>query len=141
MPDSIGDVKLLKKPVEECREIIKKADLRIESIGAKIRDEGVYPKDGLSEISHLAGLFGQRLWFYNKTTGYTDKIKISDSCIGCGLCADKCPMNNIKIEDGKAVAGSDCTMCYRCINNCPKQAITLLGKKVHVQYKCDIILS
>ncbi|MBQ2294367.1 MAG: 4Fe-4S binding protein [Spirochaetales bacterium] len=25
---------------------------------------------------------------------------------------------------------NQCTMCYRCVNNCPKQAITLLGKKV-----------
>lgn len=25
---------------------------------------------------------------------------------------------------------NQCTMCYRCINNCPKQAMTLLGKTV-----------
>lgn len=34
------------------------------------------------------------------------------------------------MKDGKAIGKDKCTMCYRCINQCPKQAITLLGKKV-----------
>lgn len=42
----------------------------------------------------------------------------------------KRPLNNIKIVDKKVVQNNQCTMCYRCINNCPKQAMTLLGKKV-----------
>lgn len=41
-----------------------------------------------------------------------------------------CPMGNICIKEGKAVSGDKCTMCYRCVNQCPKHAITLLGKKV-----------
>ena len=28
------------------------------------------------------------------------------------------------------VQNNQCTMCYRCINNCPKQTMTLLGKMV-----------
>jgi ferredoxin len=39
-------------------------------------------------------------------------------------------MNNIKVVDKKVVQKNQCTMCYRCINNCPMQAITLLGKRV-----------
>ena len=35
--------------------------------------------------------------------------------------------------DEKAVSNNRCTMCYRCVNNCPKRAITLLGKKVVMQ--------
>jgi ferredoxin len=37
------------------------------------------------------------------------------------------------MKDGKVVAGGRCTMCYRCISHCPKQAITLLGKQVYEQ--------
>ena len=48
----------------------------------------------------------------------------------CGKCEKLCPMNNIKIVDNKVVQNNQCTMCYRCINNCPKQAMTLLGKNV-----------
>ena len=133
MPDSIGDCKALKKSHEQNKEIIAKADKRIIDAASKMR-AGKYPKEGLSFTSHLAGLFGQRLWFYNKTTGYTDKLKIDPSkCIGCGLCAKNCPTQNIRIEDGKAVASAQCTMCYRCVDFCPKQAVTLLGKTLHEQ--------
>ena len=133
MPDSIGDVKLLKKSVEDNHKTIMETDARIEKIGKQILDEKKYPQDGLSFAAHMAGLFGQRLWFYNMTKGYSDKLKISNSCVGCGICVQKCPMDNIHIENGKAVASNKCTMCYRCINSCSKQAITLLGKKVHEQ--------
>ena len=39
-------------------------------------------------------------------------------------------MKNLNIENNIVKAGNQCTMCYRCINICPKQAITLLGKFV-----------
>ena len=118
MPDSIGDCKALKKSKEQNKAIIEKADKRIIDAARKIR-EGNYPKEGLSFAAHLAGLFGQRLWFYNKTTGYKDKLKIDPAkCIGCGICAKNCPTQNIKIEDGKAVSSDKCTMCYRCVNHC-----------------------
>ena len=133
MPDSIGDCKALKKSHEQNKEIIAKADKRIIDAASQMR-AGRYHKEGLSFASHLAGLFGQRLWFYNKTTGYTDKLKIDPSkCIGCGLCAKNCPTQNIRIEDGKAVSSDQCTMCYRCVDFCPKQAVTLLGKTLHEQ--------
>ena len=133
MPDSIGDNKLLKKPIETSKQMVKDADIRIEKIVEQIKETGRYPQEGLSFFAHLAGLFGQRLWFYNKTTGYSDKVKINDACIGCGLCAKNCPMNNLSIKGGKAVASDKCAMCYRCLNTCPKQAITILGKQVYEQ--------
>ena len=133
MPDSIGDCKALKKSKEQNKAVIDKADKRVAEAAKQIR-EGNYPKEGLSFAAHLAGLFGQRLWFYNKTTGYTNKVKIDPSkCIVCGICAKNCPTKNIRIENGKAVASSKCTMCYRCINHCPKQAMTLLGKTLYEQ--------
>ncbi len=133
MPDSIGDCKALKKSKEQNKAIIDKADKRIIDAARKMR-EGNYPKEGLSFAAHLAGLFGQRLWFYNKTTGYKDKLRIDPAkCIGCGICAKNCPTQNIKIEDGKAVSSDKCTMCYRCVNHCPKQAMTLLGKTLYEQ--------
>ena len=136
MPDSIGDCKALKKPREQNKAVIEKADKRIIEAASQIR-AGKYPKEGLSFASHLAGLFGQRLWFYNKTTGYCDKVKISDACIGCGLCVRSCPMNNLAINDGKAIASDKCAMCYRCLNICPKQAITILGKQVYEQCRYE----
>lgn len=77
MPDSVCDSKLLKKSIEENKQIVKNADKCIEQIAEQIR-QGKYPQEGLSLISHIKGLFGQRLWFYRKTRGYTDKLKITD---------------------------------------------------------------
>ena len=136
MPDAVCDSKLLKKGIEQNKEIIRQADKKIENIAEQIK-QGTYPQEGLSLIAHMAGLFGQRLWFYRKTTGYTDKLKISDDCTGCGLCVPLCPMKNILIKDGRAVAGNRCTMCYRCISHCPQKAITLLGDAVVEQCRYD----
>ena len=136
MPDAVCDNKMLKKPLEENKRIVREADAKIEETASKIR-EGKYPQDGLSFVSHVAGLMGQRLWFYNKTTDYSSKLKISDACIGCGLCAKACPMGNLRIEAGKAVSNGKCAMCYRCISSCPKQAITLLGNKVYEQWRYE----
>ena len=136
MPDSVCDSKLLKKSVEENRQIIKLADKRIEKAAGQMK-QGKYPQEGLSFIAHIMGLFGQRLWFYRKTTGYTDKLKINDSCIGCGLCSKNCPMNNIQMEGNRAIPGNRCTMCYRCISSCPQKAITLIGDTVHEQCRFE----
>lgn len=46
-----------------------------------------------------------------------------DTCIGCGKCAKLCPLNNIKITDGKPVWSNQCTHCMACIGNCPVEAI------------------
>ena len=137
MPDAVCDSKMLKKSLAENRRIVREADAKIEKAVSDIRNSGKYPREGLSFPAHLAGLFGQRLWFYGKTTGYSGKLKISDACIGCGLCASNCPMGNLRIEDGRAVNLGRCAMCYRCISTCPQQAITLLGKKVVEQCRCE----
>jgi iron-sulfur protein len=137
MPDAICDSKLLKKSLEENRRIVHEADEKIDKATSDIKQDGRYPKEGLSFFAHMAGLFGQRLWFYKKTADYSKKLKISDSCIGCGLCASNCPMGNLSIQNGKAVNFGKCAMCYRCISTCPKKAITLLGKEVVEQCRYE----
>ena len=132
MPDSVCDSKLLKKSLEENKKIIISADEKIEKIAYEIKN-GKYPREGINFFSHMLGLFGQRLWFYRKTSSYSDKLKISDGCIGCGLCSKICPMKNISMCNGKAVASNKCTMCYRCISQCPQRAITLIGDTVQEQ--------
>ena len=48
----------------------------------------------------------------------------TDKCIGCGKCAKLCPLNRIKIVDGKPVwSGKSCAHCMSCIQNCPTEAI------------------
>ncbi len=130
MPDSIADEKALKRSLEKNKELVMEAGKKIDAAVYAMKN-GKVPQEGMGFLYHLAGLFGQRLYFYNKTKQYTDKVKIdTDKCVGCGKCVKLCMMNNLNIENGVAKAGDRCTMCYCCINICPKQAITLLGKNV-----------
>ena len=130
MPDCIGDVKVLKKPIEENIEIIKEADDKIK-ITVEAFKRQKYSQDGLKFINHLSGLFGQRLWFYKKTHKLRNKLKINyDKCISCGKCVNICPMKNIRMIENKPISQNNCTCCYRCISNCPKKAITLIGNEV-----------
>lgn len=137
MPDSISDEKALKRPIEENRLLVANAGKKAAEAARNTR-KGTPPQDGIGPFCHLAGLFGQRLYFYNQTKHYTDKLKInSSSCIGCGQCAAVCPMKNITVVDGSAKSGDQCTMCYRCISRCPQQCITLLGKRVVEQCRLE----
>ncbi len=51
------------------------------------------------------------------------KFYAKDSCSGCGLCADKCPLGNIEFAAGKPKWKGDCTHCMACIAYCPEEAI------------------
>jgi len=50
-------------------------------------------------------------------------ITSDENCVGCGTCERVCPMNNIKIVDGKSIIGDVCTTCLACFHWCPVEAI------------------
>ena len=130
MPDSIGDVKLLKHSLEQNRDTIRKSEEKARK-AARLLKERRARKEGIGFLPRMAGLFGQRLYFGHMTKEYSKNLKIDpEKCVGCGVCERLCPMKNISVEEGKAVQNERCAMCYRCINRCPKQAITLLGKEI-----------
>ncbi len=139
MPDAIGDVSMLKKPMAKNLATIKQTEQKI-AHAVESSKNGRYPKDGLYFWHFLAGLFGQRLWFIPTVKALRSKLKIDASkCSGCGVCATGCPTKSIAIQKGKAVfAPGSCTLCYRCVNHCPARAITLIGKRVLEQCRYDL---
>jgi ferredoxin len=54
---------------------------------------------------------------------FASKLIIDRTCTGCGLCAGHCPVNNIEIKDRKPLFNDRCIMCFRCIYDCPSNAI------------------
>jgi flavodoxin len=51
------------------------------------------------------------------------RIRVSDACNGCGLCADSCPSDNITMVDKRPCFGSSCYFCMNCLYCCPQKAL------------------
>ncbi len=48
-----------------------------------------------------------------------------EKCVGCGSCESVCPVEAIKMENGKAKVSGDCIECGACVGECPVEAISI----------------
>lgn len=64
-----------------------------------------------------------------KPTSYFSLIRVkvdTDKCISCGKCKRVCPMDvEMTNNSRKRVNGTECILCFECIDECPKKALYL----------------
>ena len=73
---------------------------------------------------------------YNGTMRRTAHFRVEDSCVGCGLCAKKCPVQAIEMREKRPTwVQEKCTLCLGCLHRCPRFSIQY-GKNTrrHGQY-------
>jgi flavodoxin/ferredoxin len=55
---------------------------------------------------------------------YSKTFRASSKCDNCGICIEKCPINNIsEKKNGKPKWNSNCMLCATCELICPKDAV------------------
>ncbi len=96
-------------------------NLMIKPVTNGLREKAKEPTESKLEYSELIPL--------------TDKsIVVDEKCIGCGICANVCPVENIKIVDKKPLFQHRCEMCFACDEWCPHGAIRHWSRSGDVKY-------
>ncbi|MBR4858229.1 MAG: EFR1 family ferrodoxin [Clostridia bacterium] len=115
---------------DKIEKINKKADKTITAVIRKIKNS----KNGNCDFYRLP--FCQGFYKDYENMRRTETLSVNDNCIGCGKCAELCPVDAIEMRNGKPVwVKEKCAMCLGCLHRCPEFAIHR-GKKtaLHGQY-------
>jgi len=67
------------------------------------------------------------------------RIRVSESCNGCGLCAESCTSGNITMNAGNPTFDSKCFLCMNCFYTCPQKALRPgIGKMAVLKVGLDL---
>ena len=127
MPESYIGLPFMDVDPKE-REIRKKENAAQEL--AVVCEEIFDRKEGISRL-----VKGPIPWFFTKVVGgFFENILITDKrfhvekdrCVKCGICANVCPVGDIKGGHGEYpvwLHHKDCLTCFTCYHHCPHHAI------------------
>jgi Fe-S-cluster-containing hydrogenase component 2/flavodoxin len=62
-------------------------------------------------------------WWKSRVLKGDSDFKVTPACNSCAICEKVCPVNNIKIENGRPVWLHNCQECLSCLHFCPQVAI------------------
>lgn len=104
-----------------CKTIMEKARPQIAALAGQIQRGEHFPDIPMSVGSKL--LSGPVNVLFYPLFVHDQGFHVSGNCISCGKCAQRCPLNNITLTNGKPVWNGSCTHCMACIGGCPVEAI------------------
>ena len=106
---------------EEAEQILEAAVPVLSETARRIKNRAHLPEKKISIIDRLkSGIVNTCFYtFCVKAKGF----RITESCTGCGACQRLCPLDNIRMKEGRPVWGKNCTHCMACICRCPEEAI------------------
>ena len=127
MPESYIGLPFMDVDPKE-REIRKKENAAQEL--AVVCEEIFDRKEGINRL-----VKGPIPWFFTKVVGgFFENVLITDKrfhvekdrCVKCGICANVCPVGDIKGGHGEYpvwLHHKDCLTCFTCYHHCPRHAI------------------
>lgn len=119
----------------ESADIRRRADKMLAQTADCIRAGRDFPHHKANGIDRIKSTVVNPVFYavFVKSRAFT----VSDACIGCGKCAQSCPVNGVVMQNGRPVWTGACTHCMACICGCPTAAIEYgrksLGKP---RYQC-----
>lgn len=106
---------------DECTEIIRNAAPVICDVSRAILSGEKLSEAKTNFVQKLkSGPLNPQFYKYSITA---KPFAVGDKCISCGKCEALCPLNNIRLVNGRPKWGESCTHCMACISFCPAEAI------------------
>lgn len=105
----------------EASTIVKKAIPQLSQIAASISAETTLPDVPVTLSGRFLSSAVNKIFY--ALFVHDKKFTVSDACVGCGKCADVCPLKNISLKNHKPTWHGNCTHCMACICRCPAEAI------------------
>ena len=103
---------------KKVNEITKKSDEKLVPIIDSIKSK----KN--NKINRLTKIYSPLSKWFVKNVSKMDKyFTVNDSCTGCGICKEVCPVKNIELQNNKPQYNHNCEQCVACIQFCPQRAI------------------
>jgi ferredoxin len=102
--------------------LFKRAKSKVTKILAYIKEQkGNIKPNLLQQVDNRTNDLNRN---FRETVMESDnKFYVDENCTSCGICEQVCPVNNIKIIEGKPEWLHQCQQCLACINYCPEEAI------------------
>jgi ferredoxin/flavodoxin len=137
--DAFGEIKMPSNyvvmgnsaSVKEAEVILKKAEPELEYLADSI-SEGI--QISLRKVKLILKILTPPAYsMFSKNVRKTDKsFFTTESCTGCGICADVCPVENIILNIEKRPEWQHkCEQCHACFHWCPEHAIEFTKKTSH----------